>query len=73
MHYLILHAAGWQQQQQGRWQTGISPGVDGHGLGGIVGLVDAYKSVCQLKHVVSQADDHKLGILCAFLDVMCHN
>lgn len=66
-----------QQDNNNKCRVGsrqkLLPGVDGHRLGGIVGFVDAYKSVCQLKHVISQADDHKLCILCALLDVMCHN
>eukprot|EP00983_Pelagomonas_calceolata_P040446 1137619-Pelagomonas_calceolata.AAC.5 len=35
-------------------------GVDGHCLGGIVRLVDAHQPVCQLEHVVAQADDDEL-------------
>ena len=49
------------------------PWVDCYRFGGIVGLVNPYKTVCQLKHVVAQTDDHKLSILCALLDVVCHN
>lgn len=42
-------------------------GVDGHALGDIVGLVDTHEAVCDLEHVVSQADDDELGVLGAFL------
>lgn len=44
--------------------------VDGDRLCRVVGLVDADQAVCQLKHVVAQADDNKLGVLCALLDVV---
>lgn len=47
--------------------------VDGHRLGGVVSLVDADQAVCQLKHIVAQADDDKLGVLGALLDVVRHN
>ena len=50
-----------------------SPWVDGHRLGSIVGLVDAHKPVCQLKHVVAKTDDHKLRVLGALLDVVCND
>lgn len=36
-------------------------------------LVDAHQPVCQLKHVVAQADDHKLRVLGALLDVVPHD
>lgn len=36
-------------------------------------LVDAHKAVGQLKHVVAQADDHKLRVLGAVLDVVAHD
>lgn len=49
------------------------PRVDGHRFGGVVGFVDAYKAVCQLKHVIPQADDDKLSVLGALLDVVRHN
>jgi len=50
-----------------------SPWVDGHRLGSIVGLVDAHKPVCQLKHVVAQTNDHKLRILGALLNIVCND
>lgn len=33
------------------------------GLGGVVCLVDPYQPVSQLKHVVTETDDDKLGVL----------
>lgn len=42
--------------------------VDGDTLGTVVRLVDTYQAVRQLKHVVTQADDDKLGILGPLLD-----
>lgn len=61
----------------GHWSRGGPDGkgarVDGHGLGRIVGLVDAYEAVGQLEHVVAQADDDKLRVLGALLDVVRHN
>ncbi len=50
-----------------------SPWADSHRLCGIVGFVDAHKAVCQLKHIVPQADDYKLSILGTLLDVVRHN
>lgn len=47
--------------------------VDGHGFGGVVGLVDADKAVGQLEHVVAQADDHELRVLGALLYVVRHD
>ena len=44
-----------------------------HALGGMVRLVDAHQPVCQLKHVVSKADDDELGVLSALLDVVSNN
>ena len=49
------------------------PRVDGHRFRGVVGFVDAHKTVCQLKHVIPQADDDKLCILGALLDIVRHN
>ena len=53
-------------KRQGRW-------VDSNGFGRVVGLVDSNKTICKLKHVVSQTDDHKLSILGSFLDVIRDN
>ena len=47
--------------------------VDGYRLGGVIGLVDANQTVRQLKHVVAQADDHKLRVLGALLDIVRHD
>lgn len=50
-----------------------SPWVDGYRLGSVVGLVDAHKPVCQLKHVVAQTNNHKLRILGSLLDIVCND
>lgn len=42
-------------------------------FGCIISLVNSNKTVRQLKHVVSQADNHELGILGPFLDVITDN
>ena len=47
--------------------------IDGNWLGRIVCLVDAHQSVCQLKHVISQANDDELSIFSPVLDVMGHS
>ncbi len=39
------------------------PGVNSACLGSIVGLKDAHQSVGLFKHVITKADDNKLGIL----------
>ena len=43
------------------------PGVDGDTLCTVVRFVNTHQSVGQFKHVVAQADNDKLSILCAFL------
>ena len=42
-------------------------GVDGDGLGGVVGLEDAHEAVGQLEHLGTQGDDDELGVLGALL------
>lgn len=42
-------------------------------LGHMVDFVDTNQSFCEFEHVVPQADDNKLCILGAFLDVARHN
>jgi hypothetical protein len=48
------------------------PGVDCDCFGGVVSLIDAHQAIRQLKHVVAQADDDKLGVLGALLDIVAH-
>lgn len=42
-------------------------GVGGHTLGGVLGFINPNQSVCNLKHVVAQADDDELGVFGLFL------
>ena len=44
-------------------------GVHGDGFGGVVRLVNAHQAIGKFKHVVSEADDDKLGILGTLLQL----
>lgn len=48
-------------------------GVDGHTLGSVVRFVNANEPVSQFKHIVSEADDDELRILCPLLYVVGNN
>ena len=70
---------GWQESCRRGCRAGCCssysklPGIDGHALGGVLGLVDPHQAVCQLEHVVAQADDDELRVLRLLLDVVGHD
>ncbi len=49
------------------------PWVDGHRLGAVIRLVDAYQTVGELKHVIAERDNDELSILCALLEKLMQN